>query len=468
EGTGPGGGTHERERRDLEGDRCGAWPFADHDVDPEILHRQVQHLLGRAGDPVDLVDEQDVPLHDVGEHRGEVAGPLQRGTRGDTQRTTEFGGDDHGQTRLPEPGRAGEQQVVRDDPALRGRGEDQPQLLSDGRLADEFVQVSGPERPLDVRIERARRGGHLGFLSAPGMAARALEALHQRFPSDRSASRSASAGSSSGADTRTTVAAFSASAGEHPRPSRASETSAAVEPAALAAGTSGAPGSVAGPTLSLSSRAIRSAVRLPTPGTRVRALTSPAPRARTSSGGSSVARIARASRGPMPETDCTVEKSSLASTESNPNSVSESSRTTNSGYSAPSVPRRSPARAAGVACTSTPTPDVSITQRSRPISTTVPRIEAITSELPSFVPWPGPPPWHVPDPLTSLGSAGSPPQPRGRRPPWPRSPRDPGRSGSRTRRPSPAWERARRDTPPTRARRRRPRGSGPSAAPGSA
>jgi hypothetical protein len=44
----PGGGPDHRERRDLERDRGGARPLADHHVDPEVLHREVEHLLGGA------------------------------------------------------------------------------------------------------------------------------------------------------------------------------------------------------------------------------------------------------------------------------------------------------------------------------------------------------------------------------------------------------------------------------------
>ena len=58
----PGGRAHQRERRHLQRNRRGARTFADDDVDAEVLHRQVQHLLGGPGDAVDLVDEQHVVL----------------------------------------------------------------------------------------------------------------------------------------------------------------------------------------------------------------------------------------------------------------------------------------------------------------------------------------------------------------------------------------------------------------------
>ena len=85
ERTGPGGGADEGERRDLERNRRGPRPLADDDVDAEVLHRQVQHLLGGPGDAVDLVDEQHVVLDEIGQHRRQVTRTLQGGPGGDAQ-----------------------------------------------------------------------------------------------------------------------------------------------------------------------------------------------------------------------------------------------------------------------------------------------------------------------------------------------------------------------------------------------
>ena len=59
---GPGGRADEGERRQLQRDRRRPGTLADHDVDPEVLHRDVEHLLGRPGHPVDLVDEEHLAL----------------------------------------------------------------------------------------------------------------------------------------------------------------------------------------------------------------------------------------------------------------------------------------------------------------------------------------------------------------------------------------------------------------------
>ena len=89
-----------------------AGPLAEHDVELEVLHRRVEHLLDGAGEAVDLVDEEDVALVELGEDRGEVAGALERRARRDVQAHAHLGGDDAGEGGLAQPGRAGEEQVV--------------------------------------------------------------------------------------------------------------------------------------------------------------------------------------------------------------------------------------------------------------------------------------------------------------------------------------------------------------------
>jgi hypothetical protein len=81
--AGPRGGPHQREWRNLERDRGGTRTFADHNVHPEVLHRHVEQFLCRSGDPVDLIDEDDVAGPEVRQQRGEVSGALDRWTAGD-------------------------------------------------------------------------------------------------------------------------------------------------------------------------------------------------------------------------------------------------------------------------------------------------------------------------------------------------------------------------------------------------
>ncbi len=162
EQTGAGGGADQRERSELERDRRCARPLADDHVDPEVLHRQVEQLLGRAGDAVDLVDEQHLAIGEAGQQCGEIAGPLDGRTAGDPDRRAELGGDDHGEAGLAEPGWPGEQHVVRRPGALQGALQHQLELLAHLRLADELGQPLRAQRRLDLALlldrQRRRRG----------------------------------------------------------------------------------------------------------------------------------------------------------------------------------------------------------------------------------------------------------------------------------------------------------------------
>ena len=76
---GAGGGADQSERRDLERNGRGARTLSDDDIDAEVLHREIEHLLGGPCDAVDLVDEQHVVLDEVRQHRGQITRAFQRG-----------------------------------------------------------------------------------------------------------------------------------------------------------------------------------------------------------------------------------------------------------------------------------------------------------------------------------------------------------------------------------------------------
>ena len=127
-------------------------PLADDDVDPEVLHRHVEHLLGRPRHPVDLVDEEDVAVVEARQDRGEVTGVGDRRAAREPQRRAHLRGDDHRERGLAEPGRAGEQHVVGRPAPAAGRLEDQPQLVAYARLPDDLVERLGPQRRLDRAV----------------------------------------------------------------------------------------------------------------------------------------------------------------------------------------------------------------------------------------------------------------------------------------------------------------------------
>ena len=82
-----GGRADQGERRQIERDAGRARSLADHDVDPEVLHREVEHLFGAARHAVDLVDEQHLAGHQARQQGGQVAGVLDRGAARHAQRT---------------------------------------------------------------------------------------------------------------------------------------------------------------------------------------------------------------------------------------------------------------------------------------------------------------------------------------------------------------------------------------------
>ena len=114
--------------------------LADEDVELEVLHGRIEDLLHRAVHAVDLVDEEDVALLQVGQQGGQVARPHQDRSRRDPQAHPEFGGHDAGQRRLAQTGRTGEQQVVGRLVALEGRLDDDLQVFGELALSDELGQ----------------------------------------------------------------------------------------------------------------------------------------------------------------------------------------------------------------------------------------------------------------------------------------------------------------------------------------
>jgi hypothetical protein len=120
DGARAGGGAHQREAGQVQPDGPGGGPLAQHDVDLEVLHRRVEDLLDRAGKAVDLVDEEDVALAELGEHGGEVAGPLDGGAGRDVDGHAHLVGDDRRQRGLAQA--RGDRRAARGRRPGRGAG----------------------------------------------------------------------------------------------------------------------------------------------------------------------------------------------------------------------------------------------------------------------------------------------------------------------------------------------------------
>ena len=98
---------------------------------------------------MDLVDEEDVVVLEVGEHRREVAWLFQHRSRRLPQVDAQFARDDVRQRRLAESRRPEQQHVIeRLAPVARGLDED-AQLVADLLLPDVFVEDLRPQRTLE-------------------------------------------------------------------------------------------------------------------------------------------------------------------------------------------------------------------------------------------------------------------------------------------------------------------------------
>ena len=137
------GRSDDRERRERQGDRGRAGSLADDHIDAKVLHREVEHFLGRARQAVDLVNKEDVAFLQARQDSGQVARMLDGGAGGQTQRRPHLGGDDHGERRLAQTGRACEQDMIGGGRTHAGGVEDQLELASHDALTHELGELLG-------------------------------------------------------------------------------------------------------------------------------------------------------------------------------------------------------------------------------------------------------------------------------------------------------------------------------------
>ena len=145
EQAGAGGRPDQGERVHVQLDGPRRRPLPDDDVHLVVFHRRVQNLLDGPGQPMDLVNEQDAAVFQVGQDGDQVAGPLDgRAGRG-AQGRAHLVGDDERQARLAQPRRAVQQDVVQRLPPPLGGLQEDAQVLLDLGLPDELAQPPGPQ-----------------------------------------------------------------------------------------------------------------------------------------------------------------------------------------------------------------------------------------------------------------------------------------------------------------------------------
>ena len=99
----------------------------------------------------------------------------------------ELAGDDVGERRLAQAGRAVEQDVVRRLPALPGGREQDREVVLDLRLADVLREDARPEAGLDGRLfdRQRRRRRRSGAFSSIGAESSRSDAMEQMFDDRR-------------------------------------------------------------------------------------------------------------------------------------------------------------------------------------------------------------------------------------------------------------------------------------------
>ena len=123
---------------------------------------------------------------EVGQDRREIAGLLEHRARRRAHRHAQLVGDDVGERRLAEPGRAVQQHVIERLAALPGGGNRDLQVLADAILADVVVERARAQARFVLRVLVDARGGDEAVVghrqSQPHAATRSTDRLSRQLP----------------------------------------------------------------------------------------------------------------------------------------------------------------------------------------------------------------------------------------------------------------------------------------------
>ena len=152
EHAGSRGGAHER--KGVEGNADGATVGAliDDNVDDVVLHRGIEAFLHDTAHPVDLVNEKDVALLEVGEQSGKVGAFLENRAGGMVDFDPHLVRDDVRERRLAQARRAIEQHVVEGLAALTGGLDGEKHLIDNEPLPCEFADSGRTQGALDESV----------------------------------------------------------------------------------------------------------------------------------------------------------------------------------------------------------------------------------------------------------------------------------------------------------------------------
>ena len=136
---------NQRKMRQIQPDGPGRSALANHNIDGEILHGRVQHLLHLPVQPVNLVHEKHVALGQIIENRRDLARLLDGRSGGHLHVDAHLIGDNAGQGRLAQSRRAVKQHVIQGFSPGLGRLDIDFQIFLGLFLADIFIQRLRPQ-----------------------------------------------------------------------------------------------------------------------------------------------------------------------------------------------------------------------------------------------------------------------------------------------------------------------------------
>ena len=140
-----GGGTDQCKWRERNLDRAGAGSFADHKIEFVIFHRRIEDFFHHRIEAVDFVDEQHIARFEIGEDRGKIACARQHRPRSRAEIYAQFSRHNLRQRGFAKTRRAGEQHMIQRLTAPLGGFDEDGEIFTGLRLADELRQCLGSQ-----------------------------------------------------------------------------------------------------------------------------------------------------------------------------------------------------------------------------------------------------------------------------------------------------------------------------------
>ena len=125
---------------------------ADDDIEREILHGRVENFLHRPAQPVNLVDEENIALAQVGQDGGQIAGLFNGRAGGDLEIGIHLVGQDVAERGLAQTGRTVEQHVIQRLPALACGLDQNANFVAQPLLADHLIQRARAQRVINFLV----------------------------------------------------------------------------------------------------------------------------------------------------------------------------------------------------------------------------------------------------------------------------------------------------------------------------